>query len=437
MTAHKDLPVAVIGAGPVGLAAASHLAERGMAAVVLEAGKEVGANIMSWGHVRLFSPWRFNMDPAARRLLEGADWAPPDLDHLPTGRELVLHYLRPLAARLATHTTILTDAGVTHVARVGLDKVHSAGRDEQPLVLQITSAAGNRQQVLARAVIDATGTWTSPNPLGANGLPALGEDTLSARIHYGIPDVLGKDRAAYANKTVLVVGAGHSAANTIISLAELARTKPATRIVWATRKGASRVLGGGAQDALPARGRIGQDLQRLLQSGALTLEAHVQFERIHQDGGALSVAGTRRGEPVEFTGIDRVVVATGQRPDTSMTRELRIAWDPALECVPALAPLIDPNVHSCGTVPPHGVVELTQPEPSFFVIGAKSYGRAPTFLLATGFEQARSVVAALAGDMEAARRVELNLPQTGVCGVPADDDGSNGCCAPGPARSCC
>jgi hypothetical protein len=141
--------------------------------------------------------------------------------------------------------------------------------------------------------------------------------------------------------------------------------------------------------------------------------------------------------------VDQIVVATGFRPDLAPIRELRVALDPILEAPPALAPLIDPNLHSCGTVPPHGVVELSHPEPGFYIAGSKSYGRAPTFLMATGYEQVRSIVAEIAGDHEAARRVELVLPETGVCstGAPAEGaEASAGCCggpAPEGVNACC
>lgn len=126
--------------------------------------------------------------------------------------------------------------------------------------------------------------------------------------------------------------------------------------------------------------------------------------------------------------IDTIIAATGQRPDLSTTRELRLELDPWLESAKQIGPLIDPNEHSCGTVRPHGAIELAHPEPDFYVIGSKSYGRAPTFLLATGYEQARSVVAMLAGDREAATRVELDLPETGVCSINREDGGES-CCA--------
>ena len=139
---------------------------------------------------------------------------------------------------------------------------------------------------------------------------------------------------------------------------------------------------------------------------------------------------------------DVVVNATGFRPNLDMLREIRLDLDEIVEAPRRLAPLIDPNVHSCGTVEPHGFAELQQPEPNFFIAGMKSYGRAPTFLLATGYEQVRSIAAWLDGDLAEASRVHLQLPATGVCstGVPADStaasspDASRDAAASG---SCC
>ena len=128
----------------------------------------------------------------------------------------------------------------------------------------------------------------------------------------------------------------------------------------------------------------------------------------------MRVSASLAGKPFDLV-VDRIVVTTGFRPDFSFLRELRIEVDPAVEAPPALSPLIDPNFHSCGDVPPHGIAELAHPEPDFTIVGSKSYGRAPTFLMATGYEQVRSVVAAIAGDHAAAREVQLVLPKTGVC----------------------
>jgi hypothetical protein len=437
MIPREDLPVVVIGAGPVGLAAAAHLVSRGLRPLVVEAGDDVAANVRSWGHVRLFSPWRYDVDRAARALLEAEGWTAPDDDAMPTGTELVERYLRPLARVPAIASGIRLRSRVVAITRRDFDLVRTKNRGHSRFVVRVTEG-GLEKDIEARAVIDASGTWGSPNPLGASGLPAHGENAVRDLIAYGIPDVLGVERSTYAGRTTLVVGAGHSAANAILALAELAKTAPGTRIVWATR-GADlkRAFGGGAADGLPARGQLGSDLRSLVDAGALTLVTGFRIHAIRMVASSLAVVGTRDGVVHTIEGVERIVAATGQRPDLSILRELRVELDPALECARALGPLIDPNEHSCGTVRPHGAVELAHPEPDFYVIGNKSYGRAPTFLLATGYEQARSVVAMLAGDREAAMRVELDLPETGVCEVGPAAKGS--CCAPTNAAqaSCC
>ncbi len=430
------LPVVVIGAGPVGLAAAARLVERGMTPAIFEAGDDVASSVVAWGHVRLFSPWRFDVDKAAAKLLEPTGWTAPPPEDLPTGAELVERYLRPLANLSQLKDRIHLEHRVVAVTRRGLDKVRTARREEAPFVVRTVTKDGTERELEARAVIDASGTWRSPNPLGASGLPALGEWKHKDRIHYGIPDVLGSRRTEYAGGTTLVVGAGHSAANSILGLAELVASSSGTTIVWATRgDDLSRVFGGGSDDGLPARGKLGDDLRTLTERGGLTLVRGFRIESIEEVGGKLRVRGNRNGELHEVMGIDRIIAATGQRPDLDVARELRLALDPALECSQVLAPLIDPNEHSCGSVPPHGARELAHPEPGFFVIGSKSYGRAPTFLLLTGYEQARSVVAMIAGDVEAAERVELELPETGVCRTDLQPRSSS-CCGPTP-KACC
>ena len=428
----RDLPVVVIGAGPVGLSAAVQLLDRKIEVVVLEAADEIGASQRAWGHVRLFSPWRYNVDKTAVRYLEAAGWVPPPPDDMPTGDELYRRYLLPLANLPPLSDRILVNQRVTGITRVGVDKTRTDRRGDVPFLVRTDS-----EDILARAVIDASGTWWTPNPLGAAGLPARGEAQLAHRIHYGIPDVLGAERDRYAGRTTMVVGAGHSAANSILPLIELAKTSPGTTVYWATRSAdLSRVFGGGDADGLPARGRLGAELRSLAESGALHLVTRFRIESLREVDGKVEVAGTRDGDPAVVRGLDAIIAATGQRPDLSIDRELRLGIDAALDSVQALAPLIDPNVHSCGSVRPHGAVELAHPEPDFYIIGSKSYGRAPTFLLATGYEQARSVAAMIAGDREAALRVELDLPETGVCksDLVAGDDGA-ACCT--PARSAC
>ncbi len=435
----RELPVAVIGAGPVGLAAAAHLIDRSIAVKVYEAGDAVAANMRDWGHLRLFSPWRYNIDPIARLLLDRTGWRGPDPDVHPTGADLARDYLDPLSQTPELTSVIELRARVTAIGRRGIDKAVSRDRTLHPFVLSIIDGEGNSRRDLARAVIDASGTWTSPNPLGADGFPADGETTFADRIAYGIPDVLGHERSDYVGRTTLVVGAGHSAANVLLDLQTLVDQDPATTAIWVTRgKNLSRVYGGGAKDQLAGRGDLGHRLQREIETGRIALISGFAVKAIRGEKGRLTVEGDDAEGSRALGPIDRIVACTGQRPDLALTRELRVALDPWLESVKALGPMIDPNLHSCGTVPPHGHRELSHPEPGFYTVGIKSYGRAPTFLMLTGYEQVRSVVAAIAGDMAAADDVRLVLPETGVCS--AAPSTATGCCG-GPApiemASCC
>jgi thioredoxin reductase len=449
------LPVVVIGAGPVGLAAAAHLLEQGEDPVIHEAGPSVGTSLLSWGHVRLFSPWRYVVDDAARRLLQPAGWTEPDPEAYPTGQEVVDRYLTPLAETDVLPGRIRYGQRVESVVRDGFDKMKTEGREAAPFLVTTIDQTGEESTMLAKAVVDASGTSASPNPVGASGVPAIGERRLASRIFYGIPDVLGKDRDRYAGKHVLVVGSGHSAFNALLDLVDLADQAPGTEISWAIRKPMVRLqnlFGGGINDALPARGELGARVKRLVDGGRLRLIPDFRVARLTETPEGIVVAG----EDAVLSPVDEIVAATGLRPDLSFLSEIRLGLDPAVESPTELAPLIDPNVHSCGSVPPHGAQELKHPEADFYMVGMKSYGRAPTFLMLTGYEQVRSVAAAIAGDWEAANDVRLVLPETGVCssGILADrgvaccandaqrpDDSTSACCGSEPATAeasaCC
>lgn len=416
------LPVAVIGAGPIGLAAAAHLAERGLDFLVIEAGDEIAASMRSWGHIRLFSAWRELIDPAARRLLEAGGWVSPgDPDSAPTGTELIEGYLEPLAGALRAH--IRTGVMVDAVSRQGMDRTRSAGRASTPFVLRLRETDGSVSELAARAVIDASGTYRTPNSLASNGLEPLGLAEVAEAVTHALPDVLGADRARFAGRHTTVVGAGHSAANTLINLAALIDAEPGTRVTWVIRnRSAARVFTGG-NDELPRRSALGTRVLELIDRGAIEVVDGFEIIDLAAREARVDVTGLRNGG-IEHITTDLVVNATGFRPDLGMLREIRLALDDIVEAPVRLAPLIDPNVHSCGTVEPHGFTELEQPEPNFFLVGMKSYGRAPTFLLATGHEQVRSIAAWLDGDVAAARTVELVLPATGVCST----DAAGGCC---------
>lgn len=454
----SDLPIAIIGAGPVGLAAAAaHVVARKLEPLVFEAGATAAAAVSKWSHVGLFSPWQYNIDQAARDLLEPTGWVEPDGEYLPTGAELVSEYLAPLAATPALDNAIRTHRRVIAVSRVGKDRTRTPGRGETPFLVRTQDAEGKIEDHFVRAVIDTSGTWESPNPLGQAGLPAIGEPAAreAGIVTSPLPDVLGRDRAQFAGRHTLVVGAGHSAANTLLALGDLREAEPSTRISWAIRgSDPATVYGGGDQDGLPARGALGTRLRNLVEAGHIEVHTSVTITELGITDAAatsatsassdLTVTGTTPDGPVSLD-VDRVVPTTGFRPNLDFLREIRLELDPVVEAPTGLGPLIDPEYHSCGTVAPHGARLLAHPEKDFYIAGMKSYGRAPTFLMATGYEQVRSIVAAIAGDQAAADKVELVLPETGVCSadigsscdVPsvatvADDNG--GCCGPAPAE---
>ena len=428
--ATQNLPVAIIGAGPVGLAAAAHLIEYGKTPLIFEAGETVGQNIMNWSHVRMFSPWQYTVDGAMVRMLENTGWQMPVQSDLPTGGELVTRFLRPFAELPEVQSNLRLNSKVVAISRVHTDKMKDKSREDLPFILHIEEASGNEYFVEASAVIDASGTWHNPNPIGAHGLSAPGEKANRESIYYGIPDILGEHSLRYANKRVLVVGSGHSAINALLELGQLSETHPETTIFWAMRgSNLHKVYGGELNDELPARGALGTRVRQLVDKGIVTILSPFYLSRIDNEQGALCVTGdTDSGE--ETVLVDEIIGTTGARPDLGMLRELRLEIDPSLESTPTLAPMIDPNIHSCGTVRPHGEAELRHPEKNFYMVGMKSYGRAPSFLLATGYEQARSVVAYLAGDYQAAREVQFNLPETGVCSTDFAEDGTliSSCC---------
>ena len=433
----NELPVAIIGGGAVGLAAAAHLAWNQQPFILFERGNSAGANILNWGHVKVFSPWKYNIDKAAEKLLLQTGWKSPDKESLHTGKEFYDAYIAPLADHPSIKPYVFTNSTVIGVTRKGMDKMKTKSREDQPFVIQVAQGE-TRKSFDARAIIDASGTWHNGNPVGAAGLPSIGEEENSHKIIYHIPDLTGKHKRRYKNRSIAVVGGGHSAINTILELDKLKDEFPNTSIHWILRKEKiSEVYGGKEDDALPARGALGIKIEQLINNDRLSVYPPFQVEEIRKTENALTLIGWQYGEKKALENIDEIISNTGARPDYSFLREVRVDADSTVESVPGIADLIDPNQHSCGTVRAHGELELRQKEKDLYIVGMKSYGRAPTFLMATGYEQVRSVVAALSGDWEAARRVELNLPETGVC----TSEGASPCCGAEPSnikqKTCC
>ncbi|TXS38233.1 NAD(P)-binding domain-containing protein [Streptomyces sp. OR43] len=437
--ATTELPVVVIGAGPAGLAAAAHLLDQGIEPLVLEAGQKAGAAVREWAHVRLFSTWGEVVDPAAEKLLAPTGWTRPDPDTYPSGGDWAEQYLQPLADVLGDRVRL--GATVTGVSRTGRDRIVDADREQQPFVVHLAHADGREERVFARSVIDASGTWATPSPSGGSGLPALGERAAAGRITYRVPDL--KDpavRARYAGKRTAVIGSGASAFTALAYLADLAKAQDGagTKGVWILRRGISgSTFGGGEADQLPARGALGLAAKAAVDAGHADAVTGFRTEAVERDTDGRLVLVGEDGRRLDA--VDELIVLTGFRPDLSFLNELRLGLDERLQAPVALAPLIDPNQHSCGTVYPHGHRELSHPEPGVYLVGMKSYGRAPTFLAMTGYEQVRSVAAAIAGDLASADRVELTLPETGVCGgaglfdaPSAQEADGGGCCAPAP-----
>jgi thioredoxin reductase len=434
-------PVVVIGAGPIGLAAAANAVERGLPVLVLEAGPVAGATVAEWSHVRLFSSWSELVDPVARRLLErDGSWAAPEDGAYPTGGEWRKGYLRPLADLIdaSPGASVRYDARVVGVSRAGRDLLVDSGREDDPFAVHVDTSSG-RERILARAVVDASGTWTTPNPLGSDGYPALGEREASDRITHGIPDLEDPAVASrYAGRHVVVAGRGASAQGVLVGLAKIAKESPETRVSWLLRRPrVGDAFGGGDNDQLVQRGALGQQARAAAGSGVVTTVTSFRTTVVErQDDGRLTLVSV---DGQRVSDVDEVVVVTGFRPDLSFLTEVRLDLDPALGAARVLADQIHPDHHSCGDVAPHGHRELVQPEPGLYLVGMKSYGRAPSFLAMTGFEQVRSVVATLDGDLEAADQVELVLPETGVCnGAGSFDDpaasdvlaAGGGCCGP-------
>ncbi|MEL7006802.1 MAG: NAD(P)-binding domain-containing protein, partial [Bacteroidota bacterium] len=324
-------------------------------------------------------PWKYNIDKAAEQILLETGWVAPDEEGLPTGKELVEQYFQPLANHPSIAPGIHLNTKVISVGRKGIDKMKTWGREDVPFVIKVKEN-GIVKYYEAKSVIDSSGTWNQPNPIGSGGVFAEGEEELKNHIHYGIPNVKSVALNKYKNKNVLVVGGGHSAINVLLDLADVQNEYPETKINWVLRKeNLTAVYGGKEDDALEARGALGTRIEELVNSGKMNVYTPFRILELSKNGDGIDVEGELNSKHEIIHNIDEIISNTGSRPDFDMIREIRLDVDASLESVFDLAELIDPNIHSCGTVRPHGEKELRHPEKDFYIVGSKSRCSTITF----------------------------------------------------------
>ena len=391
--AHSRL--AIIGAGPTGLDAALAAADRGWPFTVYEAGDGAAANIRSWGHVRLFTPWSMNVSPRMAAHLSAAGREVPAGDDCPTGNELADRLLAPLTDLAELAGSIRCRARVTALGRQGLLKHEEIANDQRaarPFRL-LVEAAGGEEVATADAVLDCSGAYGSPNSTGDGGIPAVGEQALADRIVRTLPDVLA-DPSSWAGQRVLLVGAGHSAQTAALALARLAAQAPGTEVVWAVRS-TEPTWGAVDEDPLAARAGLTSEARRLAAGvPGVELRAGVVVEALADRGGR--VAATLRNGTTDEVVVDRVVSLTGYVGDHNLYRQLQVH-----ECYATSAPmnlsaaLLGAAAGDCLQQESHGVDVLRNPEPNFFILGAKSYGRNNQFLMRIGWDQVDEVFGAL------------------------------------------
>jgi hypothetical protein len=373
----KETPrLAILGAGPVGLEAALYARRLDLPVTLYERGRP-GEHWHRWGHVRLFTPFSMNVTPLGRAavLADSPKHKFPTDTECITGREHVAAYLTPLAACSALKECLRPEIQVIQVGRRGLLREEALGeprRATAPFRLLLRDGKGHESTAEADLILDCTGTYGNHRWMGDGGIPAAGEIGAAAQIAYGLDDVLGERKAHYSGHTILVVGAGYSAATSVCNLSVLAAENPSTWVVWLARAAGTLPIKRIANDPLKERDRLAVRANTLAARGEGNIEFHAQavVEAIESRGPDKGFLVTARvaGKPRTWE-VDRIIANVGYAPDTGLSRELHVAEN---------------------TV-------LCNPEPNFFVLGAKSYGRHGEFLLRSGFEQVRDVFALIQG----------------------------------------
>lgn len=409
---HGDLPrLAILGAGPIGLEVALRAATLNLPFTIYERGP-IGEHVRRWGHVRLFSPFALNSTPLGRaRLREDLpQHTLPRENDILTGREHIAAYLLPLSQLPLLRERLRMETTVVQVGRRGFLKEDAHGdarRGQQPFLLLLRT---DKREIMEEAdvVMDCTGTYSQPRSLGEGGIPAIGEIAARPHIAWGLEDVLGERSGVYADKTTLVVGSGYSAATTVCNLARLGEKRPATWVIWLVRGSGTQPIKRFVNDPLKERDQIAVRANMLATRGDGNVEFHAQtvvtgIECAGADKG-FKVRALRAGKPMTWE-ADRLIANVGYSPDNTLYRELQIH-----ECYASLGPMnmasaaLKQTGGAARTLASSEVETLRNPEPHFFVLGAKSYGRNSNFLLRAGFEQVREVFNLLLGNAELTSR---------------------------------
>ena len=408
--------IAILGAGPIGLEAALYARFLGYDVDIFERGS-VADNIVRWGHVRMFSPFGMNRSTLGLAALRAQDesYSPPGDDELLTGLEYADRYLMPLSQTdlLADHLKLGVEVvGVGRPEMLKGEEIGTEDRADSDFRILCRDSAGTESISTAEVVIDTTGVFGNSNWAGEGGLPALGETLVRDRIEYGVPDVLGSARAQYAGRQTLVIGAGYSAATTVVALAKLAESAPETRVTWIVRESPE----GGpitpiTDDRLSERARLTSEANRLAASASPNVSfqtgtnlASVQYDEVAGKFRVSLAAGAKM-----FHEYDAIVANVGCRPDNSIYQELQIH-----ECYATGGPmklaaaLQGSSSGDCMAQISHGPQSLINPEPDFYILGAKSYGRNSNFLVSVGLEQIRDLFTII-GDRE-----DLDLYKTAI-----------------------
>lgn len=391
--------LAIIGAGPIGLEAALYARQLQVGFTVYERGR-IGEHMMRWGHVRLFSPFGMNSTSVGRNALKAAKpgfTLPPD-DSILTGREHVAQYLAPLAELISPF--IQTETQVLKVSRrdyLKTDLPDDMARAKSPFRLLVRDKQRERSEE-ADVILDCTGTYGQHRWAGAGGIPCPGEIQSEPHICFGLDDILGDKKNHYAGRQVLIIGAGYSAATSAVALAELAKENPATWGVWVARGTSSTPIRRIAGDPLKERDRLAMKANAVAtrSDDNVEFQGGVQIESIEflgPDKGfkVTGRSGAGAGMTIKTWEVERIIANVGYSPDTNLSRELQVH-----EAYTTLAPMSLARAlgesKSRDSLKASGNAEaLRNPEPNFYILGAKSYGRDSNFLLRRGFDQIRDV----------------------------------------------